>query len=207
MPASGATGESKPEAKPGVKPEAGDAAMDATIFAGDSVPERPAYRSGFLLGDGAGMGKGRTLAGFVVENIARGRKKHCWVSVSVDLYEDAKRDLRDLGLGNYAEEKCHNLKSVSYEERFIEAATKKKKKGKKGGGGSSSKYDEGGKLVILRAISQVSPPDSLCHGVHMENNQSCLPRTTLSLQETKRHLGWTSSLNGAAVTNRRSLTD
>ena len=49
--------------------------------------EPPAVRAGFLLGDGAGMGKGRTLAGFVVENIARGRKKHVWVSVSSDLYE------------------------------------------------------------------------------------------------------------------------
>ena len=47
----------------------------------------PAKRAGFLLGDGAGMGKGRTLAGFVVENIARGRKKHVWISVSSDLYE------------------------------------------------------------------------------------------------------------------------
>lgn len=36
-------------------------------------------RAGFLLGDGAGMGKGRTLAGFCVENIARGRNKHVWV--------------------------------------------------------------------------------------------------------------------------------
>ena len=33
------------------------------------------------------MGKGRTLAGFVVENIARGRRKHVWISVSSDLYE------------------------------------------------------------------------------------------------------------------------
>ena len=49
--------------------------------------ETPAKRAGFLLGDGAGMGKGRTLAGFVVENIARGRKKHVWISVSSDLYE------------------------------------------------------------------------------------------------------------------------
>ncbi len=49
--------------------------------------EPPAKRAGFLLGDGAGMGKGRTLAGFVVENIARGRKKHVWISVSSDLYE------------------------------------------------------------------------------------------------------------------------
>lgn len=49
----------------------------------EEVPQR----GGFLLGDGAGMGKGRTLAGFVVENIARGRKKHVWVSVSSDLYD------------------------------------------------------------------------------------------------------------------------
>ena len=150
-----ATG-AKPEAKPGVKPEAGATAMDVEFSAEDSAPGKPAYRTGFLLGDGAGMGKGRTLAGFVVENIARGRKKHCWVSVSVDLYEDAKRDLRDLGLGNYAEEKCHNLKSVNYDERFVETATKKKKKGKKGGAGSSSKYDEGGKPSILRAIMHVA---------------------------------------------------
>jgi hypothetical protein len=51
-------------------------------------------RAGFLLGDGAGMGKGRTLAGFVVENIARGRKRHIWVSVSSDLY-DGKRALEE----------------------------------------------------------------------------------------------------------------
>ncbi len=57
------------------------------------------------------MGKGRTLAGFVVENISRGRKKHIWVSVSSDLYEDAKRDLSDLGFDKYASKKCYNLGS------------------------------------------------------------------------------------------------
>ena len=43
--------------------------------------------TGFLLGDGAGMGKGWTLAGFAVENIARGQKKHVWILVSSNLYE------------------------------------------------------------------------------------------------------------------------
>ncbi len=110
-------------------------------------------RAGFLLGDGAGMGKGRTLAGFVVENIARGRKRHVWISVSSDLYEgeqdcvvgyssmyigvtsydafqyspplpprqsrrfillDAKRDLSDLGMETYAEEKCFLLGKLPY---------------------------------------------------------------------------------------------
>ena len=74
-------------------------------------------RCGFLLGDSAGMGKGRTLAGFVVENISRGRKKHVWVSVSADLYEDAKRDLRDLGLGSsYVSKKCYNLSKFKAQE-------------------------------------------------------------------------------------------
>ena len=61
-----------------------------------------------------GMGKGRTLAGFVIENLARGRKRHVWISVSSDLYEDAKRDLRDLGLGDYAETNCYNLGKLPY---------------------------------------------------------------------------------------------
>lgn len=61
-----------------------------------------------------GMGKGRTLAGFVIENLARGRKRHVWISVSADLYEDAKRDLRDLGLGSYAETHCYNLGKLPY---------------------------------------------------------------------------------------------
>lgn len=45
----------------------------------------------------------------VVENISRGRKKHVWISVSSDLYEDAKRDLSDLGLKKYASTNCHSL--------------------------------------------------------------------------------------------------
>jgi len=60
------------------------------------------------------MVQGRTLAGFVKENLAWGRKKHVWISVSSDLYEDAKRDLRDLGLGSYADTHCYNLGDFRY---------------------------------------------------------------------------------------------
>lgn len=59
----------------GAKDEEGEA---------DGGPRRRSrvpLRAGFLLGDGAGMGKGRTLAGFCVENIARGRDRHVWVRV------------------------------------------------------------------------------------------------------------------------------
>lgn len=54
-------------------------------------------RAGFLIGDGAGVGKGRTIAGIIFENYMKGRKKALWISVSNDLKYDAERDLRDIG--------------------------------------------------------------------------------------------------------------
>lgn len=48
-------------------------------------------------GDGAGVGKGRTIAGVIFENYMKGRKKAIWVSVSNDLKYDAERDLKDIG--------------------------------------------------------------------------------------------------------------
>jgi len=54
-------------------------------------------RAGFLIGDGAGVGKGRTIAGLIWENYLKGRKRAIWVSVSNDLKYDAERDLSDIG--------------------------------------------------------------------------------------------------------------
>lgn len=54
-------------------------------------------RAGFLIGDGAGVGKGRTVAGIIYENYLRGRKRSVWLSVSNDLSYDAERDLYDIG--------------------------------------------------------------------------------------------------------------
>ncbi|XP_032587917.2 protein strawberry notch isoform X2 [Drosophila mojavensis] len=54
-------------------------------------------RAGFLIGDGAGVGKGRTIAGIIYENYLKGRKKALWISVSNDLKYDAERDLSDIG--------------------------------------------------------------------------------------------------------------
>ena len=53
-------------------------------------------RAGFALWDGAGMGKGRQLAGIIHNNWRCGRRKHVWVSISADLIEDARRDLKDV---------------------------------------------------------------------------------------------------------------
>ena len=45
------------------------------------------------------MGKGRQLAGMMLENFLHGRRKHVWISVGNDLAFDARRDLDDLGCG------------------------------------------------------------------------------------------------------------
>ncbi len=55
------------------------------------------HRCGFLIGDGAGVGKGRTIAGIIYENYLLGRKKALWLSVSNDLKYDAERDFSDIG--------------------------------------------------------------------------------------------------------------
>ena len=39
--------------------------------------------------DGVGLGKGRQLAGIILDNWNQGRKRHLWVSVSADLMQDA----------------------------------------------------------------------------------------------------------------------
>ncbi|KAL8166544.1 hypothetical protein V2J09_008043 [Rumex salicifolius] len=55
------------------------------------------FRAGFFIGDGAGVGKGRTIAGLIWENWQCGRRKALWVSVGSDLKYDARRDLDDVG--------------------------------------------------------------------------------------------------------------
>ncbi|XP_069784294.1 si:ch73-63e15.2 isoform X2 [Narcine bancroftii] len=68
------------------------------------------HRAGFLIGDGAGVGKGRTVAGIIYENYIRGRKKSLWFSVSNDLKYDAERDLRDIA----ANIPVHALNKIKY---------------------------------------------------------------------------------------------
>ena len=55
-------------------------------------------RAGFFIGDGAGVGKGRSISGIILDSYARGRRQHIWLSCSADLCRDAERDLRDLGV-------------------------------------------------------------------------------------------------------------
>lgn len=55
------------------------------------------YRYGVFLGDGTGVGKGRTVAGIIMDNLCRDRRKALWISESAALIEDARRDWTDLG--------------------------------------------------------------------------------------------------------------
>jgi hypothetical protein len=93
------------------------AQLEAILYAGQAhtryipgafVPSEPGtdllehahgadYRYGFFLGDGTGVGKGRTVAGIIMDNLCQGRAKALWVSESATLIEDARRDWCDLG--------------------------------------------------------------------------------------------------------------
>lgn len=55
------------------------------------------FRTGWMLGDGTGTGKGRQVAGVILDNWHRGRKRALWVSQSDKLLEDTKRDWCALG--------------------------------------------------------------------------------------------------------------
>ncbi|KAK1883577.1 Protein strawberry notch like 1 [Dissostichus eleginoides] len=68
-------------------------------------------RAAYLIGDGAGVGKGRTVAGIIYENYLLGRKRSLWFSVSNDLKYDAERDLKDIGAKNIS---VHSLNKFKY---------------------------------------------------------------------------------------------
>ncbi|MCO5607600.1 hypothetical protein L7F22_061797 [Adiantum nelumboides] len=68
-------------------------------------------RAGFFLGDGAGVGKGRTIAGLKWENWQQGRRRALWLSVGSDLRFDARRDLNDVGASCIP---LHALNKLSY---------------------------------------------------------------------------------------------
>jgi len=50
------------------------------------------FRRAFFLGDGTGVGKGRQVAGILLDNWLKGRRRALWISKSDKLLEDAQRD-------------------------------------------------------------------------------------------------------------------
>lgn len=75
------------------------AQLEAVAYAGQAhtqvLPD--GTRRGFFLGDGPGVGKGRTIAAMVMDNWQQGRKKAVWLSETQNLYNSAIRDWKALG--------------------------------------------------------------------------------------------------------------
>jgi predicted RNA methylase len=80
---------------------AGSYTVDETY---DTVSAAPAdaangvrFRRGWFLGDGTGAGKGRQVAGVILDNWLKGRRRALWISKSDKLIEDAERDWTAVG--------------------------------------------------------------------------------------------------------------
>jgi predicted RNA methylase len=75
-----------------------DATFDVVAAAPDDAENAVRFRRGWFLGDGTGAGKGRQVAGILLDNWFKGRRRAVWVSKSDKLIEDAQRDWSALGM-------------------------------------------------------------------------------------------------------------
>lgn len=74
-----------------------DKSWDVVRLAPDDAADTVQFRQGWYLGDGTGVGKGRQIAGIILDNWCQGRRRHLWLSRSAELIEDAQRDWSGLG--------------------------------------------------------------------------------------------------------------
>ena len=74
-----------------------DETFDIVTAAPDDAENAVRFRRGWFLGDGTGAGKGRQVAGILLDNWLKGRRRAVWVSKSDKLLEDAQRDWSALG--------------------------------------------------------------------------------------------------------------
>ncbi len=80
----------------------GSWAVDETFENIHAAPEGAenavCFRRGWFLDDGTGCGKGRQVAGIILDNWIKGRRKAVWISKSDKLIEDARRAWSALGM-------------------------------------------------------------------------------------------------------------
>ncbi|WP_304537621.1 strawberry notch-like NTP hydrolase domain-containing protein [Sphingobium cyanobacteriorum] len=74
-----------------------DATWDKVEAAPDDCDTAVRFRKGWFLGDGTGAGKGRQVAGILLDNWLKRRRRAVWISKSDKLLEDAQRDWKALG--------------------------------------------------------------------------------------------------------------
>jgi hypothetical protein len=75
-----------------------DETFDVVSAAPDDAENAVRFRRGWMLGDGTGAGKGRQVAGIILDNWLQGRRRAVWISKSDKLIEDARRDWSALGM-------------------------------------------------------------------------------------------------------------
>jgi predicted RNA methylase len=75
-----------------------DETFDLVTAARDDAENAVRFRRGWFLGDGTGAGKGRQVAGVLLDNWLKGRRRAVWISKSDKLIEDAQRDWSALGM-------------------------------------------------------------------------------------------------------------
>ena len=74
-----------------------DDTLERVSVAAEGDANAVRFRQGWFLGDGTGCGKGRQIAGVIMDNLLKGRTKAVWISKSSKLLEDARRDWCALG--------------------------------------------------------------------------------------------------------------
>lgn len=73
-----------------------DVQLEAISYAGqaNNTVIADGTRRAFFVGDGTGVGKGREIAGIILDNFRSGRTKAVWVSKNKALLPDCKRDVK-----------------------------------------------------------------------------------------------------------------
>lgn len=77
-----------------------DAQLETVALAGQAHSKNlieSNVRRGVFIGDGTGVGKGREIAGIVMDSFSRGATKAVWITKDRKLYNDSVRDWLDLG--------------------------------------------------------------------------------------------------------------
>ena len=74
-----------------------DETFDVASAAPDDANDAVRFHRGWMLGDGTGAGKGRQVAGILLDNWCQDRTRAVWISKSDKLIEDAQRDWSALG--------------------------------------------------------------------------------------------------------------
>lgn len=80
-----------------------DVQLTNIVYAGQAhsqmIPNQN-IRRGYFIGDGTGVGKGRQIAGIILDNFRQGRTKAVWISQRQNLLSDAKRDWKAMGMSD-----------------------------------------------------------------------------------------------------------